>query len=718
MLTHPWQAARCRFHLLSLLLLPLCCTSWAASEFYVATSGHDQAAGTQQDPFATLARAQQAVRQRLREEPQQGVTVRVATGHYELPEPLVFGPEDGGPCADAPVRYQAEVDGQVVLSGGQRIGNWQPADEQPGLWKTRVVGAPAQADMNWRFEQLWVNGRRAVRARSPGSWEFHLLAANVLEEPTDQRGRYQHTFPARPGDLRVLGGLSAQQLQDVQVLVFHKWDTTREWIQAAQVDADGGGTFTTVGGKMKSWNSMTRDCLYFFENFRRALDAPGEWFLARDGWLYYYPRPGEDMQTAEVFAPRINAFLTVQGQVDEPQQWVRNLHFQGLQFRHAEFRIPAAGQPPHQAAMSVADAAILVNGAHNVSFDSCAVEHIGTTAFWFREACRDCRVTRTRMFDLGITGVRIGQEQLVPLPVRTGQISIDNCIIHSGGRIMPCAVGVWIGHSADNALTHCDVADFFYTAVSVGWRWGYGESGAQRNRVEFNHLHHIGYRILSDMGGVYTLGPSPGTSVSHNVIHDVYSTRYGGWGLYPDEGSTGILFENNLVYDVRDGCFHQHYGKENMVRNNILAFSEEGQIAVSRAEPHLSFTLERNLVYWDNGRLLGYRGWNAGAQVKLQHNLYWRAGGQPFDFAGKSWEQWRAAGQDAGSVIADPLFVDAAGRDFRLREASPALQIGFVPFDYGQAGVYGSEQWQHLARSTEFPDPYVVPQAEPPRATR
>ncbi|MCP4453195.1 MAG: right-handed parallel beta-helix repeat-containing protein [Planctomycetes bacterium] len=672
--------------------------------FFVSPQGHDANAGTREQPFATFQRAQQAVRAERHTTLGRGVTVTFLPGQYELQAPLTFTAADGGKMSIAPVVYRAGAGGDVEISAGRRIQGWQPDSQRPGAWKTRIT------DNTWRFEQLWVNNRRAIRARTPDWWEFHTLLG-VTETPLPgQNKRYEHTFAVRPELLSPLATLDEAALRKVQVLVFHKWDTTREWLQSISPET---GTFVTQGGKMKSWNPMRRDCLFFFENTGEGLDAPGEWFLDQDSWLYYRPRPGENMSQAEVVAPRLDRFMTIAGIADHPEAWVRHLRFEGFRFCHAEYRIPLQGLPPSQAMMNVDAAAIQVDAAQYISFRDCAVEHIGSTAFWFRHACRDCQVERTRLFDLGISGVRIGEQKIVPEAEITGAITIDNCIIHRGGRIGPSAVGAWIGHSPENAITHCDIADFFYTAVSVGWRWGYQASAAAKNRIEFNHLHHIGHRILSDMGGVYTLGPSVGTRICNNVIHDVYSTRYGGWGLYPDEGSTGILFENNLVYDVRDGCFHQHYGKENIVRNNILAFSEEGQVAVTRSEPHLSFTFENNIVIWDEGTLLGYGGWKRDAKVDLRKNLYWRVGGLPFDLGGQTWQQWQAAGKDEGSLIADPLFVDVDNRNFALRAGSPATQIGFKPFDIGKAGVYGSDDWKTLAGSLSFPEPYVVPAPEP-----
>ncbi|HNX79570.1 MAG TPA: right-handed parallel beta-helix repeat-containing protein, partial [Prolixibacteraceae bacterium] len=193
----------------------------------------------------------------------------------------------------------------------------------------------------------------------------------------------------------------------------------------------------------------------------------------------------------------------------------------------------------------------------------------------------------------------------------------------------------------------------------------------------------------------YCLGMSEGTSVSNNVIHHVYSFDYGGWGLYTDEGSTGIVMENNLVYACKNSGFHQHYGKENIIHNNIFAANIKAQLQATRVEEHLSFTFSNNIVWFNSGTLLSSR-WS---QVRLasDRNNYWdaRTGDVRFDKA--TLKEWQAAGKDRNSVVADPQFADPGSFDFRIKNKALIKKIGFKPFDYSQAGVYGDENWKKLA---------------------
>jgi parallel beta-helix repeat protein len=277
---------------------------------------------------------------------------------------------------------------------------------------------------------------------------------------------------------------------------------------------------------------------------------------------------------------------------------------------------------------------------------------------------------------------------LIPFDQCNGHLVTDNRVAHLA-RVYAPAVGVLILQSGNNRIAHNHIHDLYYTAISVGWNWGYQETPCHDNLIEFNHLHDIGNGLLSDMGAVYTLGIQRGTVISNNLIHDVNAFTYGGWGLYTDEGSSYILLENNIVYRCKSAGFHQHYGRENIVRNNIFAFNGEHQFMRSREEEHLSFTFDHNIVYFESGDLLGGN-WSNN-KYRLNDNVYFDARPEErpetMRFLGATFDDWRKRGHDISSVVADPLFFNPKAYNFRLSPNSPALKLGFKPIDISKVGV-------------------------------
>ncbi len=674
-------------------------------------------------PLSSLSAARDAVRELRAKGPlTEPVRVVIADGVYPLAEPVQFTPADSG-TAECPITYEAAPGARPVFTGGRAIEGFRKGDGE--LW---VAHVPEVARGEWYFEQLWVNGRRAVRARTPNVVRcgetcvprYHYIAGPVgygVDPLTGQQADLQRrAFAADPKDIAPLLNLSPEQLADVNVVVYYAWESAR--LRPAAVEADPARVVTTGPGTWKfQWLGRER---YHLENFREALDEPGEWFLDRDGTLTYWPLPDEDMTKAQVVAPVLDHFVEFLG---DPQAGlpVEHLTLRGLSFRYAGYTLPPEGHGDGQSAVTI-PAALMADGARNVSIEGCEIAHVGTYGVWFRRGCSDCRVRQSELHDLGAGGVKIGETFIQANEAdRTHHIVCDNNLIHGGGRLFTGAVGVWVGQSSDNQVIHNDISDLFYTGVSVGWSWGYAETICLRNRTEFNHLHHLGWGVMSDMGGVYTLGLQDGASVSNNVIHDVWSYNkygYAGLGLYNDEGSTHITMENNLVYGTLDMTYHQHYGRENLVRNNILVNGRNFQVSVHREEPHLSSTFENNIVYFTTGKLF----WQpaiGSRQLSFDRNVYWRVGleagtAEPLDFMGLPFAEWQAKGLDQHSLIEDPQFVDPEHLDFHLKPTSPALKLGFKPFDYTQAGLYGDAEWVARARALAYAPVEFAPDPPPP----
>ena len=664
--------------------------------FFVATNGDDSWSGRvaaptrdgRDGPFATVPHALEVIRDHRRH--LRGVLAPILYfrgGTYFLTSPIVLKPED------SPMRLTAYPGERPVISAGRAIVGWKAVEvDGQKLWAADV---PAAREGKWFFRELWVNGERRTRARHPNKG---YLTIQSLPDNTPEWTKGHTRFQFHNHDLKAWPSVT-----NAEVIAMSRWVESR--LPVTSVDE----AQHLVNFAKRSVFELQAGDLYYIEHAFEALDAPGEWYLdATQGRLYYAPLPGEQPGKIEVVAPVLTQVLRLEGQ-PQTNQFVSSVEFNGLTFAHAEWNLAQpgdtnapAGWPArtsevggfNQAAIGV-PGAVWGEGVRRCVFTNCTFAHLGTYGLELARGCQANRITHCEFTDLGAGGIKIGETAIrKEAAERTEGNEISDCRIHDGGKTFQSAIGVWIGQSPNNRISHNLIHDFYYTGISIGWTWGYGPALASNNIVEFNHIHHIGVRsdgdgpVLSDMAGIYTLGKQPGTRILNNLWHDMAATKYGGWGIYFDEGSSGILAESNVVYRTTHGGFHQHYGETNIVRNNIFAFARDQQLQRSREEDHVSFSFTNNIVYFDKGVLLGST-WKNDKFI-LDRNIYWdtrlTTNSAEMKFAGGTLEQWRARGHDQNSQIADPLFVAPQKDDYTLKSKSPALKAGFQPIQLKQIG--------------------------------
>ncbi len=642
--------------------------------------------GTAESP-AGLQKALAMLPSLKKANPKGTITIFLTDGEYDLSQPIKITTENGG-TKDLQIVFRAAPKAHPVISGGKDV----------TMEGNQIVSAILQNADSIRPYDVYINDKRAARARTPNIDNYFTLKKIITVADSTRPSRFTQQFGIPPALFNSLASLPKGELQKVRFNIYHKWDNTMRTIDSLNFRDT---SFYSTGNVRGDWAVIRKPGIFYLENYPAALDTTNEWILENDT-LKYLPGGGVHEVTAVV--PVLEKLLTIQGDSTHP---VENVLFDGIAFKYCNYIFK--GYEPFQAAQKI-DAAITVDNAQNIRFNHCEIAHTGQYAIWFRKGVQNCEVANSYLHDLGAGGIRIGETVIRENKLQwTSSNTVDNCIIHSGGLDFPSGVGIFIANSGGNLITHNDVGDFRYTGISVGWVWGYAFSPSVNNKIIYNHIHHIGWAVLSDMAAIYTLGISDGTEVSHNRINDVYSYDYGGWGLYTDEGSSHILLEDNLVYHTKTGGFHQHYGQNNIIRNNIFALNTKFQAQFSWIEKHHSLDFKNNILLADRGYFL-QGAWLAG-NISIDSNCYWNInkdkvvfiqstgsyGANPKNYLTlKQWHQ--QSGKDGHSIMQNPKFKNAPAYNFKFKNKSVIKKIGFKPFNSNASGVKGNRQWRNLAK--------------------
>jgi hypothetical protein len=428
------------------------------------------------------------------------------------------------------------------------------------------------------------------------------------------------------------------------------------------------------------------------------LDAPGEWCVDPDTrTLYFWPPSGDPNGKDQVVVPAIASAFALQGQA-AAGQWVEDVRLAWLALRDFRGR------------------AISVFGAKDCTVAACDLRHaeVGVYLGDDTHACRilGCDITQTQGDGVSILGTTPDHERV------SDHVVDNNTIWDFGwGRIHNRCGGVYMHRCARVKLTHNHVHDSprYGLAMDVG------------NDCEFayNYCHHVNL-VTTDSGIIEAATAMDwglsveeqrqrhfphnwGNRVHHNLLHDSggWATDSSGqlvfphftWGIYLDLDCSGWHVYDNVCYRTVLGGFMLNAGRDNVVENNVFVDGQRSQIQWNpwRDYDMTGHRCERNIfAYSGRGANLYQLNGFQDETVRFRQNLVW-AGGEAPAIGGVpglprqgSWEAWLQRGQDEGSRVADPQFVDPANHDYRLKPTSPAFDLGFRAIDLARVGNYAS----------------------------
>jgi len=662
--------------LLSLQILLVVALPAFGQPYYVAPAGNDANPGTIGKPFASLQRAQAAVRQ------ERGA-VYLREGTYYLPEPLIFTAQDSG-AKDAPVVFQPYQGEQAVLSGGIKLGNpvWEP-------WTSGIFQAKVPEDL--RTEEIFVNGERQILARYPNfdpkAQYFDGFAADAISPErvarwADPAGGYFHAMhPALWGDFT--------------------WRITGK-------DPQGG--LTKEGGWQNNRGGAVHQKIRFVENIFEELDAPGEWFLnTKTHRLYFYPPPGLDLAKATVEATRLRSLVEFRGSQEKP---VRFVIFRGLTFRQAARTVMDTKEPLLRTDWAIyRGGAVFFEGAEDCALEDCFLDQVGGNAVFVNHYNRRVTIRGCHIAKAGASGICfVGDPQAARNPLfnysQVNQLEdidrtpgprtqnypadclVEDCLIYLTGRVEKQTAGVDIDLARNITVRHCSIYDMPRAGINIGdGCWGghviefcdvfdtVKETGDHGSFNSWGRDRYWRPNIAEVNAWVKQVPELPRLDAVEPVI--LRNNRWRcdhGWDIDLDDGSSFYIISNNLCLH---GGIKNREGYGRMVENNITVGSG--------LHPHVWYAasgdmFRRNIVWREyQPALMPAPPWGQELDYNLMHRD-WATNAPATRLHGQS-------GRDEHSMVADAQFVNPAQGDYRVKEGSPALSLGFVNFPMNGFGV-------------------------------
>lgn len=561
------------------------CSHWLlAGEIWISPKGSDFNDGTRQSPKATLTSALRQAREWRRTEDnriQGGITIYMEGGTYAFHEPVFIRPEDSG-TKESPTIIRSVGDEKVILSGGISINGWK---KQGKVW---VADVPVFNGRPLDFRQLWVNGKKAVRARDVEDFEKMNRICSVDE-------KNEILYVPAVSIRRLIDNKGNLKAKYAEMVLHQMWCVANLRIRSVEVQGDSAAIrFHQPESRIQFEHPWPRPMVttdghnsaFYLTNARELQDVPGEWYHDIDARkVYYYPREGEKMQEAEVIVPAVETLVRVEGTLDRP---VRHIRFEKITFSYTTWMRPSEkGHVPLQAGMYLTDgyridpkmqrnylnhpldnqgwlgrpaAAVRVVAARQIDFERCRFEHLGSTGLDYEEAVQGGVVRGCLFRDIAGNGLLVGSfspaahETHLPYdPADRREVctqqQINNCYFTEIGNEDWGCLAIAAGYVGDVNIEHNEISEVPYSGISLGWGWTQTVNCMRNNRVHANLIHHYA-KHMYDVAGIYTLGSQPKSYVTENCVHSIYKPGYvhdpNHWFyLYTDEGSSFITVRDN-----------------------------------------------------------------------------------------------------------------------------------------------------------------------------